>query len=433
MRTRIPFDGAKAYKDPTHFTKLLVQLERQKHFCSSDGHVSVQGIIISFMKKQKLRDIDNIDTTIPESFKSIPIHVVDLPDKSTEPILDTIKVSEEWRQNQETTGRESSAQQTIKAEKIEWFDNTKLTSAQSTEDKKIMRENSESYTVEASHKTGLTSSEETTLLGSPKHAEELLDSRFVSPSSSSPTSVEADMQPSNNMDKLIEMLERHTQEVQEVTHKVIERLDSMDARNRDSERQIMKKLESMVVRIKGLEGHLELLSQGHLTIATGNEDMHTVRYSSAAATIAKSFKGLPCTIHPAPPQVVGIQDLFIERLQKALLEENFTLADDPEGSAVAFAVNGSRLESDLKRDLKNVPSRSRTMLVVIKPTMNPQYKPERLKPANLGFPWVEEAVVILVDFNNTELLVCDTNANAVKALIWFLKKESLPTKESTGL
>ena len=71
--------------------------------------------------------------------------------------------------------------------------------------------------------------------------------------------------------------------------------------------------------------------------------------------------------------------------------------------------------------------------MVIKPTRDPQYKPERVKPASLGFPWVEEAVVILVDINNTELHVCDTNTNAVKALIEFLKKKSLPTKEFTDL
>ena len=64
------------------------------------------------------------------------------------------------------------------------------------------------------------------------------------------------------------------------------------------------------------------------------------------------------------------------------------------------------------------------MLVVIKPTMIPQYKPERVKPANLGFPWVEEAVVILVNINNTEIHVCDTNTEAVNALIQFLKKRS---------
>ena len=50
---------------------------------------------------------------------------------------------------------------------------------------------------------------------------------------------------------------------------------------------------------------------------------------------------------------MGIQALFIERLKKALSEENYTLANDPEGPAVAFAVNGSRLQSDLQRDLKN--------------------------------------------------------------------------------
>ena len=51
--------------------------------------------------------------------------------------------------------------------------------------------------------------------------------------------------------------------------------------------------------------------------------------------------------------MMGIRGLFIERLNRALSEENYTLADDPEGPSVAFAVNGSRLESDLKRDLKN--------------------------------------------------------------------------------
>ena len=50
---------------------------------------------------------------------------------------------------------------------------------------------------------------------------------------------------------------------------------------------------------------------------------------------------------------MGIRDLFIERLKKALSEENYKLDDYPDGPAVAFAVNGSRLESDLKRDLKN--------------------------------------------------------------------------------
>ena len=60
------------------------------------------------------------------------------------------------------------------------------------------------------------------------------------------------------------------------------------------------------------------------------------------------------------------------------------------------------------------------MLVVIKPTINPQYKPERvMRPAS--FPWVEEAVVILVDINYTRLHVCDTNTNAVNAVIQFLK------------
>ena len=64
--------------------------------------------------------------------------------------------------------------------------------------------------------------------------------------------------------------------------------------------------------------------------------------------------GLPCVIRGAPSQVGGVRDLLIERLKTALLEENYTLRDDlEEGPAIAFVVYGSRLDADLKRDLKN--------------------------------------------------------------------------------
>ena len=57
---------------------------------------------------------------------------------------------------------------------------------------------------------------------------------------------------------------------------IMERLDSM-------ERQTTEKLDSIFVRIKGLEGKL--------AIATGNGDRHSDRYAPVAAAIAKSSKG----------------------------------------------------------------------------------------------------------------------------------------------
>ena len=64
--------------------------------------------------------------------------------------------------------------------------------------------------------------------------------------------------------------------------------------------------------------------------------------------------GLPCIIRDAPSQVGGVRDLLIERLKNVLLEENYTLRDDPEeGPAIVFVVYYSRLEADLERDLKN--------------------------------------------------------------------------------
>ena len=59
--------------------------------------------------------------------------------------------------------------------------------------------------------------------------------------------------------------------------------------------------------------------------------------------------------------------------------------------------------------------------MVFKPTNNPHDRPEKVKPARHGFDWVEEAVVILIDINNKELHNCDTNTEAVNALISFLK------------
>ena len=48
-----------------------------------------------------------------------------------------------------------------------------------------------------------------------------------------------------------------------------------------------------------------------------------------------------------------MRDLLVERLKTALEEEDYTLRDDPGGPAIAFVVNYSRLDADLKRDLKN--------------------------------------------------------------------------------
>jgi len=180
------------------------------------------------------------------------------------------------------------------------------------------------------------------------------------------------------------------------------------------EQKIMKRLDNGLGGVTPT-GQCPVFS-GHQPIESGNGEGHTVE-----AAEEKSSKSLSCIIRDAPSQVVGVKDLLIERLKKALLEENYTLADDPDGPAVAFVANGSRLESDLKRDLKNVPAKSRTILVVFKPTMDPWEKPEKVNPASHGFPWVEEAVLILVNIDNTELHACDTNTEAVNALIRFLK------------
>merc|ERR1712012_100561 len=156
--------------------------------------------------------------------------------------------------------------------------------------------------------------------------------------------------------------------------------------NRELNQQIMQ----------GQTGHCPVTSV-HQAIETGNQAAHYVE-----AAITKSSKSLPCLIRGAPSQVGGMRDLLVERLKTALEEEDYTLRDDPGGPAIAFVVNYSRLDADLKRDLKNVPQRSRTILVVFKPTNDPQDRPEKVVPARHGFDWVEEAVVILIDINNKE-------------------------------
>ena len=103
--------------------------------------------------------------------------------------------------------------------------------------------------------------------------------------------------------------------------------------------------------MQGQTGHCPVTSV-HQAIETGNRKNLFLSFNSIR--MQPLHTGLPCVIRGAPSQVGGVRDLLIERLKTALLEENYTLRDDlEEGPAIAFVVYGSRLDADLKRDLKN--------------------------------------------------------------------------------
>merc|ERR1719319_660238 len=134
-------------------------------------------------------------------------------------------------------------------------------------------------------------------------------------------------------------------------------------------------------------------------------------------------QGLPCIFHPAPAQVSqGIQAQFRKCLNEALSHEGLILEDSQSGPVVAFAVNSSRLLSDIARDLKGVGSTISAVLVVLKPTKDHGKKLESLVASNLGFPWVEEAAYLLVDTRNTLIHHCNTNTDTLNMVICFLKK-----------
>jgi len=141
-------------------------------------------------------------------------------------------------------------------------------------------------------------------------------------------------------------------------------------------------------------------------------------------------QGLPCIFHPAPAQVSqGILTQFRKYLNEALAHEGLILEDSKSGPVVAFAVNSSRLLSDIARDLKGVGSTTSTVLVVLKPTKDHGKKLESLVASNLGFPWVKEAAYLLVDTRNTLIHQCNTNTDTLSTVISFLKKQNITIKQ----
>lgn len=261
IRTPTKFDCEKAHRDSKHLTKLLHELDTQERFCTSGGSPTVQGIIISFMEKQKQRDLNKI--TVPASFKSVPIHLVDLPDNSTDPIVDAFKISEEYRQNQERTEGGTSAQQlTVQyaslaeekftGQRTEGIMTTQLTSTliktkpenklsekedkKSTEPKNSMPANNEimqGYTdVGAVLKVGPTSSQETSLLDSAKHEED--DGAKVSRKKTLEMS-DSDSTGSREITKKhkakeIPKVQPNKEESMDKFDEITEKLDSMDSR-----------------------------------------------------------------------------------------------------------------------------------------------------------------------------------------------------------
>ena len=139
-------------------------------------------------------------------------------------------------------------------------------------------------------------------------------------------------------------------------------------------------------------------------------------------------------LHPAASKVGKIRIQFCDRLKKKISSENKQLQDDLNGPSVVFAINSSRIQSDLQRDLKSgnimrlflaciffpVKTAGPTLLIIIKPMREPEKTSPRLMSDNLGgFP-IESSHYLFVDSNATELHDCDVNSNTVNAVARFI-------------
>ena len=71
-----------------------------------------------------------------------------------------------------------------------------------------------------------------------------------------------------------------------------------------------------------------------------------------------------------------------------------------------------------------MPSTFQTLLVVIRPTTKPDEEKVKLSALASSFgPHVKEAVALLIDSNNTHVHDCETNTEAIKSVLKFLKTQ----------
>jgi len=95
-RAHTKFDCKKVLskQDPKHLGRLLHDILEKKLFCNGNGQLTIKGIMISFKKKKK-----DLKTIIgPGALGTVPIYILELFEGCSDPILGTLKSSQEYLQ-----------------------------------------------------------------------------------------------------------------------------------------------------------------------------------------------------------------------------------------------------------------------------------------------------------------------------------------------
>lgn len=193
--------------------------------------------------------------------------------------------------------------------------------------------------------------------------------------------------------------------------------------------KIEKRFDQLDEKLVRLEGQVNSLDAKLLTNPEKN-DIAPILSRRKDPPAIPSSKGVRCHIFPAPQKVKLIQSQFTTQLTEKLMKERLHIQDDPTGPFFVFAVNSSRLISDIQRDLKSVTSNSPIFLLVIKPTNKPEVPAERLDIKDLGVEHldVEDAAFLYVDINNRHLHECATNDETLISVIQFLNSKKQGTR-----
>jgi len=396
---------------------MFIEKAAEKRVFFEEGHhkMNLSGLFISYTKKFEKHAPED-GWTVPDTLKDIPlIEYFQLDDESKDPGLDTWKLSEKKRKDQSTTTSVNVKSMTSDFE----------SKSQPGDAKKEQNNDEEIEVSSVDHKDSQMSTPSDIqidiMMAVEKAVKTTLDKYVVN-------AVEKafDMKLENALEKALEkaevkMLERPAEKA--LVKFLEENLEmaAEKALEKVSEKDLSKAVKKSVDKVaeRAVERALTGYEKIHTPFAN---DQHVLeRKPSKKKKAPPLIPGLKWNRVAAPGHVSSIQSQLEDRLRQKLPDQR--LQDDPSGPTIAFVVNSSRVLSDAHRDLNGVVAKTGGIVLVIRSTGKPDEKPERLSVDSLNFPWVEEAVFLMVNINNTHLHDCDTNSESTEKLINYLKRK----------
>lgn len=110
-----------------------------------------------------------------------------------------------------------------------------------------------------------------------------------------------------------------------------------------------------------------------------------------------------CNIVASPPQVAHLYQQIIDWVKEAFANEKVKLTDNDEtGPSVVVAVNSSRIQSDVNRDIGKKDFKEPALLIIMKPSRNVNEKP-KVQLKDFQDSRIKKICFFLVDASCSEL------------------------------